>query len=329
MPAGGISSVVPTSSNATSSFGDPNAGAQNISNGASNGGWGGYGPGGGLLADGSQGGFAVNPNVVADNINNDNSLAQQYYAASQGGTTSLGPLSQNQYAGQSQQELANTYAGQNHLAGQLQNTIQNPGSSLAAQQYQQNAQQGMNATTALGTTAGGGVTGAGARRGAQEANGMQAAANSAGLQATEAQAQQAAQGQLGSLLGQQGSLANGQYSAENAFAANNASLTQQDQQLNNGAQLGYIGLSQKEQGNATNAATQYQNALLGLANASNAEQQTSNSFGNAMLGLGTGVTTGVASGLAQIANGVNQDNKQSSGPSESQLENPYYNPPGS
>jgi hypothetical protein len=274
------------------------------------GGWSGYGQGAGLVATGSTGGFVSNPDPYAANLNNADAAAQGYY---QQGLTpqQQTPQAINEQQGQSQAQLAGTYAGQSALAGQLQGEINNPNSSAASQQFSAGAQGAANATSALGNSAGGGPAAAGARRGAQEQNAVGAAGNVAGLAQVNAGVQQQAATNLSGLYQQQGQLTLGQQQGENQFGQQNAALSQQQGKLNDAAQLGNYGLSANEQGLATGALTGYQNTLLGEAGASNEEQQVNNQFGNQLVGAGLAGAGQVENGASSLYNSSQQPGQYS------------------
>ena len=286
---------VGNSSNPTNPSPNPN----DINGGSEvEGSWGGYGPSGGMLASASDSSFTANPQDYANNLNQANKSAQNYY--NQGANWQQAtPQAVNGDAASSQTQLGRILHGQHSLGQQLQAAANNGQNSQASQQYLAGVRQSMQAQTALGNSTGGGLAAAGARRGAVEQNAAIKAGSQAGGVATAAQAQSNAQNQLGVLLGQQGSLQNQRLGAENSLAASNAQLVQQQGSLNNAAQLGLYGLSANEQSLGVGALTGYSNTLLGEAGASNEEQQVNNAFGNTVAGAAAQGTAGVMNGLAQ------------------------------
>ena len=286
-------------------------------------GWGGYGAGGGMWASGSTGGYTVNPNTFAGEINAANQSARGYY--NQGANwQQAAPTVTDPFAAQVAAQYAASQKGQSELAAQLQRVAQNGYAGPGVQQYDEGVRAAAQSQAAVANSAGGGAIGAsGARRAAQQANAVAGSGAFAGQALAAAGAQQAAQSQLSGVLGAQGQLAAQNYGLGSAQATAQAQLQQQQMGLGNTARLGFYGLSANEQGQAVGAETGLNNAILGLAGASSAQQSTNNQYGNALVGMGLQG----ASGIAQAVGSQMTSAAPAAGPTESDLENPYYSTP--
>ncbi len=255
-------------------------------------------------------------NTAANQANNYNNMA----AASLG----RGAVQINDpYAQGNARALAGVNSNQNALIAGLQKTAANGQKSLAYQQYKNAVAAGQNAQTAIANSAGAGPGGAGARRMAQEGNGMTAAGSVAGGQLVAQQAQQGAQAQLGTALGQRSTLQNQNYTAAQQQALANANLQQGQTGQNFAAQLGYNTLSAAEQGTQLNALTGASNANLGSQGLGQAQQQVTNAQNAVTTGAITGAAGTGASYAAQVY-GANAAPAAAPAASEAQLENPYY-----
>lgn len=254
-------------------------------------------------------------NTAANQANNYNTMAG---AAMQRQAAQIN----DPYAAQTQQQIAGVQRGQRGLISGLQRTAANGQNSQAYQQYQNSVLQGLQGQTAIANSAGAGPTGAGARRSAQEQNGASGASSLAGGQLVAQQAQQAAQSQLGTALGQQGQLANQWYGSNNQQAIANAQLQQGQMGQNYAGALGYNSLSQNEQGMQLNALQGASNAILGSQGLGMAEENVNNAQNAVYLGAATGAASSAANYGAQVA--AAQQQAPTTGPTEQQLENPYY-----
>jgi hypothetical protein len=213
----------------------------------------------------------------------------------------------NPFAQQTASQVQGVVAGQNAELAGLQKTAANGYNSQASQQYANSVRQNLQGQLALANSAGGGGVGAaGARRSAQENNAMTQAASTAGAQLTAQQAQQQAQGQIGTILGQQGNLIAQNYGMNQQNAYTQAQLQQQQQQQNNQRLIGYnqlIGQEQQQQLGAAQGASQ---GVIGGINVSQGNQVVNNAQNNAMLGAGFGAASGVLGaatpGISQYVN---------------------------
>ena len=255
-------------------------------------------------------------NTAANQANNYNSLA---------GTAMTQPAAQinDPYSAQTGRQIAGVQAGQQGLINGLQQTAANGQDSQAYQQYKSSVLQGQQGQTAVANSAGAGPGGAGARRLAQQQNGMTQAGSTAGGQLVAQQAQQAAQAQLGTALGQQGSLANQWYGGNTQQGIANAGLQQGQLAQNYAGALGYNSLSQNEQGMQLNALQGASNAVLGSQGLGQAEQNVNNAQNAVYMGAATGAASTAANYGAQVA-AANAAQSPATGPTEAQLENPYY-----
>ena len=242
-----------------------------------------------------------------------------YYSGLAGQQQSIAaPTIQNRTAQQAQGLISGNVAGMGALGNQLGATAANGQNSAAYQQYSNSIQQGEQAQTAVANSAGGGSLGlAGARRAASEQNGMTSAGAVAGGQQVAASAQAQAQGQLGTLLGQQGSLQNQNYAATQQAALAQAQLQQQQQQTNNAGQLGYTSLAANEGGQYLNTVEGASNQLLADQGLGQQQQAVNNAQFNTYLGA---AASGGGAGLAAVGKSASND------PSPSQPTPTPYDP---
>lgn len=214
------------------------------------------------------------------------------------------PQINNPYAAQTQQQIGQAQKQQGQLVAGLQQTAANGQDSLAYKQYLQSVAQGQAAQTAVANSSAAGAAGAGARRSAQQQNAMTGAGSQAGGTLVAQQAQQQAQNQLGTTLGQQGQLAAQDQAFQQQNAYNQAAMQQAQTGINFGAQQGYNQLALGEQQMNQSALTGAAEGLAGsqgiITGEEGANFNTSNMVAGAGLsGLSDAATILGASGAGQ------------------------------
>ena len=209
----------------------------------------------------------VAPSLWQAGSNAATQAGQQDFAAAQAAGSVAAPTIQNPYAASSMAGLNATRGQYGALDQGLQQTASGGGINAGQAQYQQAQGQGIASALAAARGGHGGYSVAG---GAAGGAGLAGSLSGAATQAANTRAAQVGQAQsaLGSSLSAQGGMNLSEYGTQQNDAQSQASLAEQQQQINQSQQLALYNQSLQQQGaqlNAINESGQATDAATGLS----------------------------------------------------------------